>query len=109
MAARLLAYLIAHKFSALVWSLNPSWDTGGILQGNWQTVDPIKEAEYRALMAPPIAVGPTGVFGKAPTQVQVLFHQDASGQSNGVNFSLRVFDDGPQAIDLSRIEDTATG
>jgi endoglucanase len=100
----LLAYLIAHKFSALVWSLNPSWDTGGILQGNWQTIDPIKEAEYRALMAPPIAVGPSGVFGKAPAEVRVLFHQDASGQSSGVTFSFRIFDDGPQSIDLSRVE-----
>ncbi|HEX5415087.1 MAG TPA: glycoside hydrolase family 5 protein [Chloroflexota bacterium] len=100
----LLAYLVAHKFSAVVWSLNPSWDTGGILEGNWLTVDPIKEAAYRALMAPPIAVGPSGVFGKARTQARVFFRQDAGSQPGGVNFAFRVFDDGPQSIDLSRVE-----
>jgi len=99
-----LAYLVAHKFGALVWSLNPSWDTGGILEGNWLTVDPVKEAEYRALVAPPIAVGPSGVFGKARTQLKVYFRQDTSGSPNGVTFAFRIFDDGPNAIDLSRLE-----
>ena len=99
-----LAYLIAHKFGALVWSLNPSWDTGGILEGNWLTADPVKEAEYRALVAPPIAVGPSGVFGKARTRPRVFFRQDTSGSPGGVAFSFRIFDDGPEAIDLSRLE-----
>jgi endoglucanase len=54
----LVAYLAVHHFSALVWSLNPSWDTGGILNGDWQSVNVAKQQAYTAILAPPIPAGP---------------------------------------------------
>ena len=101
----LLTYLKTHDIGFLVWSLNPSWDTGGVLQGDWQTVDSVKQQAYQPLLAPPLATGPTGVFGKAPIQLKVLFHQDASnGQPSNVTFAFRIFDDGATPLDLSRLE-----
>jgi len=100
----LLAYLKAHDIGFLVWSLNPNWDTGGILQGDWQTVDPVKQHAYKPLLALPMATGLTGTFGKAPMELKVLYHQNNdNGQPGRVSFAFRIFDDGPSPIDLSRL------
>jgi endoglucanase len=101
----LLDYLRAHRIGFLVWALNPTWDTGGILRGDWQSVDSAKQSAYRPLLAAPLDSGPTGTFGQAPTQLKVLFRQDAAGSpADQIAFSFRVVNDGPVAIDLSRLE-----
>ncbi len=101
----LLDYLRAHRIGFLVWALNPTWDTGGILRGDWQTVDVAKQSAYRPLLATPLDTGPTGTFGRAPTRLKVLFRQDAASAASGETaFSFRIFNDGPTTIDLSRLE-----
>ncbi len=101
----LLAYLQEHSMGALVWSLNPNWDTGGILAGDWQTVDRDKQEAYRQILAAPIDVGAGGAFGRAPTRLKVLFRQGRTGEQDGsIVFAFRIVNDGPEALDLSRLE-----
>lgn len=101
----LLQYLRAHDVSFLVWSLNPTWDTGGILNGDWQTVNAQKQAEYRPLLAPPLDTGPTGTFGLVPTRVKLLVDTQPNGAPSGaVALAFRILNDGPASLDLSRLE-----
>ncbi len=101
----LLDYLRSRDIGFVVWALNPTWDTGGIFHGDWQSVDSSKQAAYHPLLAAPLDTGPTGTFGRAPTRLKVLFRQDASSSaSEQVAFSFRVVNDGPAAIDLNRLE-----
>jgi endoglucanase len=101
----LLAYLRAHDLGFLVWQLGSSWDTGGILEPDWRTADPEKRQAYRPLLAAPLATGPTGVFGRAPTRFQVLLRPDAGGPSaSDVHFSFRIYNDGPDPVPLSDLE-----
>jgi endoglucanase len=49
------------------WSWNPdSGDTGGILQGDWQTVDTVKDGYLAAIKAPGFATGGSGNTGGGP-------------------------------------------
>jgi endoglucanase len=102
--ASLLRYVAANHLSAFVWSLNPSWDTGGILSGDWSTVNQAKRLAYRAILAPPIDRGPTGVFGHAATQPHVATRISKDGASGDLNVNIRVFNDGPSPLDLAQVE-----
>ena len=49
------SYVSTNGLSFAFWCLNPnSGDTGGILQNDWQTVDPNKQAALAGLLAPRI-------------------------------------------------------
>lgn len=101
----LLAYLRAHDVGFLIWSLNPTWDTGGILNGDWQTVNAQKQTEYRPLLAAPLDDGPTGTFGRAPNGVTLFVATDRNGASPGtVALSFRILNESPIGLDLSRLE-----
>jgi len=50
----LLEYLREHNTGAVIWSLNPNRDTGGILADDWRTVEQAKHDAYRQLLAAPI-------------------------------------------------------
>jgi endoglucanase len=99
----LLRYIAANHLSAFVWSLNPSWDTGGILDGDWSTVNQQKEQAYRPILAPAIDSGPSGVFGRSPTQPYVAAQVSADGPPAAIRLSVRVIDDGPSSLDLSQV------
>jgi endoglucanase len=100
----LLRYIVANHLGAFVWSLNPSWDTGGILNDDWKTPDPVKERAYRAILAPPIDRGPTGVFGRAPNQPHVMMRRSTDGSGQNVNVALSVFNDGREPLDLGQVQ-----
>ncbi|MHB8674726.1 MAG: glycoside hydrolase family 5 protein, partial [Candidatus Limnocylindrales bacterium] len=101
----LLAYLKQHDIGFLIWSLNPSWDTGGILGPDWKTVNWQKQDAYHPLLAAPLSRGPTGTFGVAPSRVAVLFRQDGpGGQTDQIAFTARILNDGPTPVDLSQLE-----
>jgi len=101
----LIAYLRARGIGALVWSLNPSWDTGGILAGDWQTVERAKQEAYRQMLAAPLDIGLGGAFGRAPTHLKVVVRQgEDGGQPSEVTLAFRIRNDGPTSIDLSRLE-----
>lgn len=100
----LLAYLRKHGMGAMVWSLNPNWDTGGILGAGWRTVEAGKQEAYRQILGAPLAVGATGVFGRAPTRLAVQFRQERVDSPGGIAFAFRIANDGPEEIDLSRFE-----
>ena len=101
----LLQYLRARDIGFLVWSLNPSWDTGGIFKGDWTTIDQTKQAAYQPLLAAPMATGLGGAFGRAPTRLIVYVRQEQTGgPPEDVAFSFRILNDGPTNLDLSRLE-----
>ena len=49
-----LKIMAENQIGALVWALNPGWDTGGILTPDWQLVESAKQAAYHQLAAEPI-------------------------------------------------------
>jgi len=101
----LLAYLRENEMGFLVWSLNPNWDVGGVLESDWRSVDQTKQKAYASLLAPPLAVGARGVFGQAPSRWQVFFRQEeAAPRARDISFSLRLANQGPSPVDLSRLE-----
>jgi endoglucanase len=100
----LLQYIAANHLGAFVWSLNPSWDTGGILNDDWKTVDAVKQQAYRPILAPPIDRGPTGVFGRAPSEPHVVARRTMDGSGQNVNVTFGVFNDGPTPLDLGQVE-----
>ncbi|MBI2942253.1 MAG: glycoside hydrolase family 5 protein [Chloroflexi bacterium] len=101
----LLAYLKAHEMGALVWSLNPNWDTGGILGDDWHTVEWARQGAYQELLAPPLDTGARGVFGRAPARFTVLFRQDGTEEPTGTTvLSLQLVNDGPDTLNLSHFE-----
>jgi hypothetical protein len=101
---KLIEYLKINQLSALVWSLNPGWDTGGVLSADWHSVELDKQEAYRQMLAPPLDNGPLGVFGRAPTRLKILFRQDQGPQSNRISFAFRIVNDGPETLDLSHLE-----
>lgn len=50
----LVDYLREHRIGALIWSLNPSWDTGGILADDWRTVRWEKQQLYQQVLTVPL-------------------------------------------------------
>jgi endoglucanase len=101
----LIAYLRRHGFGAMVWSLNPNWDTGGIFTENWRGVDLARQAEYQQLLAAPLSLGPLGAFGLAPARYRVVFQQDSSdARGTDVVFTVQVVNDGPDTLNLSHFE-----
>ena len=101
----LLAYLREHDIGALIWSLNPNWDTGGILASDWSTVETGKQQVYREILGAPLDTGALGVFGAAPTRYKVLFRQESPADSTeSIAFSFSIVNDGPGELDLSRCE-----
>ncbi|MBI2954644.1 MAG: glycoside hydrolase family 5 protein [Chloroflexi bacterium] len=100
----LIAYLKERDIGALVWSLNPGWDTGGVLAADWQTVERDKQEAYRQFLAAPLDDGALGVFGRAPTRFRVLFRQSQGQESDRISFTFRIVNDGPEMVDLSRVE-----
>ena len=101
----LLGYLRERNIGALIWSLNPNWDTGGILAEDWRTVEQAKQGAYRQLLAAPIDLGALGRFGRAPARYTVLFRQgETDGQTDRIAFSLQIVNDSPDAPALSRFE-----
>lgn len=101
----LVTYLAERRIGAIVWSLGPNWDTGGILGDDWRTANPAKEQAYRELAAAPIAVGALGVFGLAPNRYLVLLRQQPADDGTGtVAFSFQIVDAGPRPVELSRLE-----
>ena len=99
----LLSYLETREMGAVVWSLNPSWDTGGILESDWRTVVGPKQAEYSRILAPPLAVGASGVFGRAPHRLRAIVRQNVSA-GDGSTLSFEIANDGPDPVDLSHLE-----
>src|SRR5262245_27330837 len=94
-----------HGIGGLVWSLNPTWDTGGILGGDWKTIDETKRQAYQPLLSAPIGVGASGAFGKARSFPRVLLHpEDTGGDPTGTAFSFRIFNNGPATLDLNHAE-----
>jgi endoglucanase len=56
-------YLLSSGISFSYWCWNPdSGDTGGILEDDWQTVHPDKQAILQPLLAPPIGSAPNPIF-----------------------------------------------
>ncbi len=100
----LLAYIQANHLGALVWSLNPSWDTGGLLGGDWTTVNQVKQQAYRSILAPPIDAGPTGTFGRSQSRPTVMLRPNPGGSPSDWSVTLTVINDGPTPIDLGRVE-----
>ncbi|MCX6023389.1 MAG: cellulase family glycosylhydrolase, partial [Chloroflexi bacterium] len=102
----LINYLKAYQIGALNWALNPnSGDTGGILDGDWLSVVQDKQDIYAQLLAPPLDLGLSGAFGRAPTRLSLQFRQTETAQRAGnVGFVLRIANDGPDPLDLSRLE-----
>ena len=100
----LVAYLRARNVGAIVWSLNPSWDTGGVLAADWLTVDQAKLAAYAALRAAPIA-GALPAPEKTPGAARVLLRRAEEGAGGrDIAFAFRVFNDGKQPLDLTKVE-----
>ena len=100
-----ISYLRANNLGAMVWSINPSWDTGGVLAGDWKTIEEDKQLAYSQILAPPLDVGTLGVFGKAPTRMKVLIRQRYdSSQGNRVSFTFQIVNNGPDALALERCE-----
>ena len=100
----LLEYLRAHGMGFIVWSLNPNWDTGGILAGDWRTLQRVRHEAYRAVLAPPIDHGPLGAFGRAPGRLILRYRQHPAGSDGAVGFSVQVLNDGPTPVPLHRLE-----
>ncbi|MGI5836404.1 MAG: glycoside hydrolase family 5 protein [Chloroflexota bacterium] len=101
----LLAYLRKHGIGAMVWSLNPNWDTGGLVAPDWETIEPGKHEAYRQILGAPLGVGPTGIFGQAPTRLKVLYRQEQQDAADSiVAFAFQLVNDGPENSDLSRFE-----
>lgn len=101
----LLAYVQAHDMGTLVWSLNPNWDTGGVLADDWRSVERAKHEEYRKLLAAPLDTGALGTFGLAPQRFRVLFDQRQGGdETSTVDLAFRIVNDGPDSPNLSRFE-----
>ena len=101
----LLAYLKQNEMGAIVWSLNPNWDTGGVLNPDWRSVDEAKQQAYSQLLAPPLSLGTLGIFGRAPARWQVLFRQqEVRPEATDVSFAFRISNQGPDPVDLSRLE-----
>ena len=101
----LIEFIRERRLGAIVWSLNPSWDTGGIFANDWQTVDESKQQGYQALLAAPIDLPPSGAFGQARPRSSLRFRQEgAEDRSAEVAFKLRIMNDGPTSLDLSRVE-----
>lgn len=101
----LIDYLRANDVGALIWSLNPSWDTGGILAGDWRTVERARNDAYRQLLAAPLDVGLRGVFGLAPTRFRVQLRPGETDEtSHTVAFSFRIVNEGPDAPRLGDLE-----
>ena len=100
----LIEYVHKHDMGAIVWSLNPNWDTGGVLADDWQTVVRDKQEAYQQILAAPLDRGITGIFGRAPTRLKVLFRQGQSPQSDRIAFAFKIVNDGPDTFDLSRFE-----
>lgn len=100
----LLAYLRKHGIGAIVWALNNGWDTGGVLGPDWQTVDWPRQEVYRQILAAPLDTGVTGVFGRAPTRIELLVRQERAEREGDVAFTFRIVNDGPDPLDLSRVE-----
>jgi endoglucanase len=101
----LLGYLRSNGIGAMVWSLNPNWDTGGLVGPDWETVDAQKQVVYSQVLAPPLAVGAGGAFGEAPTHLKLQFRQESvADPSTEVSFSFAIWNDGPNTLDLSRFE-----
>ena len=99
----LLAYLRANEVGALVWALHPGWDTGGVLEPDGRTVDIQKHREYSRILAPPLATGAGGVFGRAPDRVRAIVRQNSVGEDS-LLFSFEIANDGPDTLALSRLE-----
>jgi endoglucanase len=101
----LIAYLQAHQIGALVWSLNPSWDTGGILGQDWQTVDAAKQAAYQAILAPPIDPSEVPKSANVRPQPVVLARSLNADPSTGqVAFSFRILNNDRAPLDLSHLQ-----
>ena len=100
----LLAYLRRYEIGAIIWSLNPNWDTGGVLGPDWETVEVAKQEAYRQILAPPLDVGTAGVFGLATSRLKVLFRQEQPAEDGEVAFSFQLLNDGPLPVELSHLE-----
>ncbi len=101
----LVTYLQGQGIGALVWSLNPGWDTGGIFAGDWRTLNVAKQDAYRALLAPPLDGGAVGAFGRAPARPVVLYRQgEPAGGGDGFAFALRVLNQSAEPLDPSGLE-----
>jgi len=65
---KLVTYLAANNISAMYWSLNPeSMDTGGLLQGDWRTVDKTKLAALAPILPGYKASVVATLAGNAPS------------------------------------------
>ena len=102
----LIAYLEARDIGALVWSLNPGWDTGGILREDWRTVEGAKHEAYRQLLSAPIAqVGQGGSDGSptANESLRLLYRQEPA-TGGEIAFAFRVLNQTKGELDPSRVE-----
>ncbi|TAK31360.1 MAG: glycoside hydrolase family 5 [Chloroflexota bacterium] len=101
----LVAYLRERKMGALIWALDPTWDTGGVLTKDWRTVNQPKQQVYQQLLTLPLDTGASGVFGRAPARFTLLYHQgDVDPAGDSIAFSFQIVNDSQDPADLSRFE-----